>query len=338
MRKTFRFLVITDHRVHKPSNPVYVLIPALLSHPQCEQVAIVSRGNHNNDSFFQGEKTQFFAHKVNPDFQFCEDGKQFVEDVFATSLAEFDAAIMRLARPVTNEFLKFLNSQGEDLIFINDPLGIEKTSNKAFLLNFPEVCPPLKLCYTVDEILDFSTRFPIVLKPLKEYGGKGIIRIENGKIYGEEVEYEAEEYLINLKTHIEKNGYLAMKFLKNVSQGDKRVLVVGGEIFGASLRMPKDDSWVCNVAQGGYAVPAEADSDEKKIVEQITPVLASEGIFIYGMDTLVNDDGKRILSEINTLSVGGWADIEAQSDRPLIKQTIDKIVKYVEDQPGGNNS
>jgi glutathione synthase len=125
-------------------------------------------------------------------------------------------------------------------------------------------------------------------------------------------------------------GFLAMEFLKNVSQGDKRILVLNGQILASSLRLPAEESWLCNVAQGGHSVAAEATSEEIKIIETISPKLLEAGILIFGVDTLVANDGKRILSEINTLSIGGFPQAEKQTKKPILQQTINGIIKYVD--------
>ena len=133
-----------------------------------------------------------------------------------------------------------------------------------------------------------------------------------------------------MQEEFDPEGYLAMKFLKNVSQGDKRILVVGDEVLAASLRIPAEDSWLCNVAQGGTSVAAEVSEEEYEIVRGISKKLNAEGILIYGVDTLVNDDGLRTLSEINTLSIGGFPQAEQQTGKPIIKRMIEKIFDYAD--------
>ena len=118
--------------------------------------------------------------------------------------------------------------------------------------------------------------------------------------------------------------------MKNVTQGDKRILVVGGQIMAASLRLPAENSWLCNVAQGGTSVTAQLETEEEAIIKTISPRLEAEGIFIFGADTLVDDDGKRILSEVNTLSIGGFPQAEKQTGRPIVRETINKIVNHKE--------
>ncbi|MFK7924916.1 MAG: RimK family alpha-L-glutamate ligase [Bacteroidia bacterium] len=328
--KTYSILILTDHRVHKASNPVYSLVPSLRQHPQCAFVDVASRGNAANTPFFQDYvSNQLECLRVSEVFAYQADGQQFVETDYVRSIQDYDVILMRLARPVSTAFMEYLAEQAPQAIFINHPLGIEKTSSKAYLLHFPDLCPPMALCHSVEEILRFAERFPIVLKPLKEYGGKGILKLEDGIIYDGDEQYIAYDYLRENAAFIEQNAYLAMKFLPNVRQGDKRILVVGGEILGASLRMPPPDSWICNVAMGGDAVPAEPTSEEIAIIETISHVLLEEGILIFGADTLVDDEGKRVLSEINTLSVGGFKDIQAQTQKPVLATTIQKIFDYI---------
>ncbi|NJN78562.1 MAG: hypothetical protein HC803_09760 [Saprospiraceae bacterium] len=250
---------------------------------------------------------------VDTNFGFDASAKQFDEKSQLTDVRDYDAIIMRLPRPISSEFLSFVAEIGKDKVIINHPNGIESTSTKAFLLNFPEVCPPMRLCYSIKDILDFSSQFPIVLKPLKEYGGKGILKI-NGDITNDGVhDFDTKSYLEGLKDYIETEGFLAMEFLKNVSQGDKRILVVNGQILASSLRLPAEDSWLCNVAQGGRSVPSEVTPEEIHIIETISPKLLEAGILIFGADTLVGNDGKRILSEVNTLSIGGFPQAEKQN-------------------------
>jgi glutathione synthase len=137
-------------------------------------------------------------------------------------------------------------------------------------------------------------------------------------------------YLHNLEKKITKDGFLAMKFLKNVAKGDKRLIVVDGEIMAASLRLPVTGSWLCNVAQGGYSVKSQAENSEIEIVKAIDPLLKSHGILIYGVDTLVDNTGKRVLSEINTLSIGGFPQSQSQTGKPIINLTLDKIFEYAD--------
>ena len=126
--------------------------------------------------------------------------------------------------------------------------------------------------------------------------------------------------------------YLGVKYLKNVSEGDKRIVVVNGKIIGASLRLPANGSWLCNVAQGGRSVSAEVTEAERKIVERVNVFLSRMGIAMYGVDTLVDDDGRRVLSELNTTSIGGVPQIARQTGLPLVDETVDQIIEFIKEK------
>jgi glutathione synthase len=331
MNRKYDFLVLTDHSGHSAENSIYALITKLVRHPQCGKVSVASRGNRLNDDFFKNCcSTTLLTMNVDSDFDFDESGLQFLENTELVNVKNYDVIFMRLPRPISDDFLNFVAQIANDKVIINHPKGIQLTSTKAFLLNFTEVCPAIRLCHSIQEITDFAKTFPIVLKPLKEYGGKGILKIDGNVLNDGNENFETTAYLQNLQDYIETEGFLAMEFMKNVSQGDKRILVVNGQILASSLRLPAENSWLCNVAQGGRAVPAEVTTEEVKIIETISPKLLEAGILIFGADTLVDNNGKRILSEINTLSIGGFPQAEQQTGKKILQQTINGIMDYVQ--------
>lgn len=332
--KKYNFLVLTEHTKHSNQNSLYALVAELVKHEQVNRVYVASRGNHQNKPFFEGLATSTVEAMIaDASFAFDESGQQFLEGTSTIDIQTVDVVFMRLPRPATDEFLEHLVRIAPKQIFVNNPKGIIKTSTKEFLLNFPSVCPPMTLCQSVEEVLTFAAQYPIVLKPLREYGGKGVVKVTNQQVLsGDESPKPIKEYLIEIKEELESSGYLAMKFLKNVSEGDKRILVVNGEILASSLRLPAPDSWLCNVAQGGTSVPSTVSPEETEIIKKIAPVLLKEGIVMFGADTLVNDDGKRILSEVNTLSIGGFPQAEKQTGIPVVKMAIDGIIAYVNTQ------
>ena len=328
--KNYSFLALTDHRGHSKENSLYALVATLARHPQCQRIDVASRGTIDNIAFFKDRtSTKISVCQVNKHFSFQENGLNFSENLHQVTLEDYDVIFMRLARPVSDDFLDFVAQKAKHKVIINHPLGIKKTSSKAFLLNFPEHCPPIQLCHTIDAILEFAQQFPIVLKPLREYGGKGIVKIDGNYAFEGNQKHDLHTYLQGIVSEISSEGYLAMKFMENVDQGDKRIIVVNGQILAASLRLPAKDSWLCNVAQGGTSIIAEVTPEEEAIIQAISPRLLEEGIVIFGADTLVNDDGKRILSEINTLSIGGFPQAEQQSGKPILQQTIDAIFETV---------
>lgn len=325
--KKMKLLVLTDHTNHSKENSLYTLAKAMRAHPQCASVDVATRGLAVNNNFFLNRATdEIFVSSVTDEFEFTISGKWFSEGLKKVNFTDYDAVWLRMPPPLGKDFLDFLNTFSNQII-VNHPVGIWETGSKRFLLNFPDLCPEMQVCDSVESIINFKNRFPIVLKPFREYGGKGIVRIDGNQVWEGKKETTFEDFIKKIRdANIE---YLGVKFLKNVTKGDKRVIVVGGKIMGASLRLPAKDSWICNVAMGGNSNHATADAEEIAMVEKINPQLQKMGIVMYGVDTLVGDDGKRILSELNTTSIGGLPQIAQLMGQPLVEEAVELIWNYI---------
>ena len=325
--KRIKMLVLTDHSTHSKENSLYALLRALKAHRSCEYIDVASRGNEINDGFFHSLfDTRPFVTRVTEDFAYHEDGRCFLDGLRRTTLKEYDVIFLRLPHPTPVEFWSFLRTHFPERRIFNRPSGIERSSSKAFLLEVSSLCPPIKLCKTPEDILEFKSRFPIVLKPLRGYGGSGIIKIEGDQAWMGNQEIDLDNFLNTLKDGSEE--YLAMKYLKNVDQGDKRIVVINGKTFGASLRLPADGSWLCNSAKGGRSVATTVEPEEKVIGMRLASVLSKMGVMFFGFDTLVDDNGKRVLSEVNTMSIGGLKQIDNASDEPLLMKAAGWVWDY----------
>jgi len=326
--KKYKVLVLTDHRKHSKHNSLYPIVREMLSHDRCLSVDIANRGIAANDGFYKDmDQSKLMVMSALDDFSFTDEHHvlERADLINVAAHKSYDLVLLRLPRPISDEFLLWIESIFKNATIVNRPSGIIKTSNKSYLLNFPKCCAPMKQVQSIDEVLDYSCDQAIVLKPLREYGGRGLLKISQGRVDDGTDIHAAKEYLPTIKKTLETEGYLAMKFLKNVDQGDKRIIVVGGDIMGSSLRLPAKDSWLCNVSQGGKTVSSPITEEEKDYIYHIAPYLQAEGILMYGVDTLVNDDGLRVISEINTLSIGGFEDAQQFSGKPIIKITVEKI-------------
>lgn len=323
--KKYNLLVLTDHSNHSAENSLYTLVQAMQQHPLCAKVDVATRGIAANDSFFKGQQSEEIGVlEVGEKFAFDENRNWLTK---RETLGSYDLIWLRMPPPLSVEFANFLEQNLPNQFIFNHPKGILETGSKEFLLNFPDFSPPMKICRSVEDIVAFKNQFPIVLKPFRAYGGKGIVRIDKERIWNGKEELDFESFIQQIEgTDI---AYLGVKFLKNVGQGDKRIVVVNGKIMGASLRLPAKDSWLCNVAMGGSSNHATVEKEECEIVEQINPSLSKAGIVMYGVDTLVGDDGKRVLSEINTTSIGGLPQIAKMEGKPLVEEAIDLIFQYI---------
>lgn len=335
MRK-LKFLVLTDHRGHSDQNSVYALCRTLAADDRTAFVFVASRGDERNDDFFSGAlAVPIYGVTAKDSFDFDATGNQFTTSTDSVYYGENDAVWLRLPPPPDGSFFARLTSfapaaaPDEKPLVFNDPAGILETGSKAFLKHFADFTAPTCWVKTKEDVRSFANRFPIVLKPLREYGGRGLVRIMENFVEADGERYPLEDWLSRNETDITEGNYLAMKFLKNVSEGDKRILVVNGKIMGASLRLPAAGSWLCNVAQGGTSVTSKPAAEEVAMIAAISPVLLEKGIVIFGADTLLDDAGNRVLSELNTNSIGGFPQAEAQSGRPILQQTINGIYDYL---------
>lgn len=327
----YKVLCLTDHSKHSNQNSVYALLRGMFAHPDTISIDVASRGSSVNDDFFkQLDFNSLFGRNVNSDFEYDLTGFYWTNDLVSLDIEEYDIIFFRLPSPLSEDLYQALASDYGHKVLINDPKGMIDCSSKSILAQFRDSCPPLKLCRSIDDIRSFCVEHKsIVLKPMRGYGGQGIIKVDIN-------DFEKEEASIRAVLLEEKEeGLLAMKFLKNVVNGDKRLIVVGGEIVASSLRVPAEGSWLCNVAMGGsshYSVPTE---NEQRIVSRLAPFLSKKGILIAGIDTLEDDNGERVLSEINVLSIGGFPQAEEQTGQPIILNTINKIYEYVRSEANG---
>lgn len=322
-----KVLILTDHRGHSSENSLYALARELWLHDAVDAVHIATRGYDKNQDFFECVMdAPVFARSIDDQFDYDVTDNYLVSEVDQVNISQFDLVWLRLPPPLSDEFCTFLEQAFQNQIIVNTPSGIQQVGRKDFLLNFEAHCAPMKICHTIEDVEFFKKEFAIVIKPFKAYGGKGIWRIDGDEAW----EGTSKMSWDKAKSLIKKGlPYLGVKYLKNVTQGDKRVIVIDGEVIGASMRLPANDSWLCNVSMGGKSEPAEIDNDELQLIESINPTLYNLGILIYGIDTLVNDGGRRILSEINVVSVGGIKQLTEQGRPNAINITINKLINHV---------
>ncbi len=323
-----KVLILADHRNHSSENSLYALAKEMRKHSRCAQLDVASRGIALNQMFFEKHIAKgLFVSKVEEGFAFFPDGRAFKKNLRREPLRSYHAIWLRLPPPLSTDFLGFLQKKFPNQLIFNNPKGILECGSKAFLTNFRELCPPLKICRSLHDIITFKNRFPIVLKPFSAYGGKGLVRIEGTQVW------EANQTLTFAKwskgLEDQKIEFMAVKFLPKVTEGDKRIVVVNGVIIGASLRLPASNSWLCNVSQGGQSTTTQVTEEERKIIYKINPVLSNQGIVMYGVDTLMGDNGQRVLSEINTTSIGGVVQIAEMEKKPLVRQTTDLIWEFI---------
>ena len=181
----------------------------------------------------------------------------------------------------------------------------------------------MQLIYNQASLEAFKAKFPIVLKPFLNYGGKGILKIKDDLVWEGQQASPYSDWVA--AQDFDNFEYLGMQYMENVHLGDKRIIVCNGQILTAAIRYPAEGSWMCNVAQGGHSAPSKPTLEEYQMIDKLTPILLPKGIVIYGVDTLAGPEGKRVLSEINTLSIGGIA----PSGQNVVQKAVNAIWEFI---------
>lgn len=328
--KKYTMLVLTNHLTHTEHNSLYGLVNALRTHPFCKSLDVASVTSEKNARFLHTHTSSLWSIDLlqQSDFSFEKSHHLFTKPTKKVFLDNYDIVFLRVPHPISEKFLTFVEKSIDKKRIINRPTGAIKVGSKDFLLNFQEFCPPIKLCKTTKQIKNFAKQYPIVLKPLKSHGGKGIIKIQDGMAMTCDSTQDLSDFLQEFEK--QKTTYLGMQFLKNVGKGDKRINVVNGKIICSTVRIPKKGDWLCNVSRGGIAQPITITTREKKIVEEVSKILIPKGVVIFGLDTLVDNQGKRVLSEINTMSIGGLMPAEKMTGKHILKNTANILWKYIQ--------
>jgi glutathione synthase len=207
--------------------------------------------------------------------------------------------------------------QGETLV-VNDPAGVRNAPEKVWVLDFAEFMPPT----AVTRSLGLARRFlsehgEIVVKPLHGFAGGSVFRIgSDGRNLASLMELFNRSY---------REPHVIQKFLPEIADGDKRIVLVDGEVAGAINRLPGEGEIRSNLAVGGKAAKTELTAREEEICAALAPELRSRGLLFAGIDVI----GGRWLTEINVTSPTGIVAIDEfnGTDTPgLIWQAIERLL------------
>ena len=224
----------------------------------------------------------------------------------ARPLKSFSAVLMRTDPPFDIEYLNatWLLSAAvrQGATVFNDPTAVRDHSEKLSITEFPELIPPTLVTRELSAVEEFhQTHRDIVIKPLDGMGGMGVFRVGSDGLN-----------LASIVETLGENGsrtLMVQRFLPEIAQGDKRVLLIGGEVVPFSLaRIPQGNEIRGNLAAGGKGVAMPLTDAEKKIAERLAPILNQRGLFLVGLDLIGG-----YLTEINVTSPTCFVEITEQS-------------------------
>src|SRR3954468_12677532 len=188
--------------------------------------------------------------------------------------------------------------QSETLV-VNDPASVRNAPEKLWVLDFAEYMPPTAITRSLGLTRKFLAEHgEIVIKPLHGFAGGSVFRIgSDGRNLAS---------LIELFNSTYREPHVIQKFIPEIAQGDKRIVLVDGEIAGAINRMPGEGEIRSNLAVGGSAAKAELTAREEEICARLGPELKKRGLLFAGIDVI----GGQWLTEINVTSPTGIVPID----------------------------
>jgi len=219
-------------------------------------------------------------------------------------LVDLDVLLMRKDPPFSMEYiyLTYLLEQAEaqGLVVINGPRGLRDANEKLFTAWFPQCCPKTMVSSQLDLLRDFvSSEEEVVVKPLGVMGGASVFRVKAGD----------PNLNVILETVTDYGAHLVMaqRFIPEVQQGDKRILMINGDPVRYGLaRIPAEGDFRGNIACGATIQGVELNDHDYWICEQVSATLVEKKLIFVGLD-IIGD----YLTEINVTSPTCVREIEA---------------------------
>ncbi|TCL08595.1 glutathione synthase [Shimia isoporae] len=216
-------------------------------------------------------------------------------------LSDVDVVWLRQDPPFDMHYITsthLLDRLAPDTLVVNDPFWVRNYPEKLLVLDFPDLTPPTTIARDLDTIKAFKEKHgDIILKPLYGNGGAGVFRLDAGD--------RNLTSLHELFTGFSREPLIVQKFLPDVSNGDKRVILVNGEAVGAINRVPAKGETRSNMHVGGRPEKIGLSERDLEICAAIGPLLREKGQIFVGIDVIGD-----YLTEINVTSPTGIQELE----------------------------
>ena len=231
-----------------------------------------------------------------------EDGNHFsFGDAETLDLAGVDVVLMRQDPPFDMAYITathILEHIHPQTLVVNDPVSVRNAPEKLFVTHFEGVMPPTLISSSLEEIAAFRAKHKdIIVKPLYGNGGAGVFHIKPDD--------ENLTSLLEMFDGIHREPVIIQRYLPEVRQGDKRIILVDGEPVGAINRVPAEGEARSNMHVGGRAEKIGLTTREKDICAAIGPALREQGLIFVGIDVIGD-----YLTEINVTSPTGIQEID----------------------------
>jgi glutathione synthase len=221
-------------------------------------------------------------------------------DAFVYDLSAADVVLMRQDPPFDMAYITashILERIHPKTLVVNDPAHVRNAPEKLFVTEFADFIPPTLITSDRREINEFrAAHRDIILKPLYGNGGAGVFRVRPDD--------ENLGALLEMFTQFYREPVIVQRYLPEVRKGDKRIILVDGEIAGAINRVPADGEARSNMHVGGRPEKTELTRREKDICAAIGPELKRRGLIFTGIDVIGD-----YMTEINVTSPTGIQEV-----------------------------
>ena len=238
-----------------------------------------------------------------------------LSDYTVENLCTLDIILMRKDPPFSLEYIYSTyileHAQRLGVLVVNNPTALRSVNEKFYITYFPNCIPPTRVSKDTEILLDFvKKQNSTIIKPLDSMGGNGIHHITELN--------EKTKTILQSATKNNSEYVMAQKFLPEISDGDKRILLIGGKPVPYALsRIPKNSNSKGNLAQGATGKGVELNARDKWICEQVGSKLNDMGLIFVGID-IIGD----YLTEINVTSPTCIRELEKIFDIDIAKQLI----------------
>lgn len=239
-------------------------------------------------------------------------------EYITANLSDLDVILMRKDPPFDNEFIYSTHllemAEKEGTLIVNKPQSLRDFNEKLFATQFPQCCPPVLVTREAHLIREFHKEHgDIIVKPLDGMGGASIFRVkEDGLNLG---------VIIETVTVHGSEMVMVQKFIPEITEGDKRILMINGEPASYALaRIPTGGETRGNLAAGGRGEGRELTERDRWICAQVGPTLKEKGLLFVGLDVIGD-----YLTEINVTSPTCIRELDNQFGLDIAMQLMDSI-------------
>ena len=239
-------------------------------------------------------------------------------DIEEKPLSSLDSILMRLDPPFNMDYVfatYFLQRATDDgVLVLNNPAALRDINEKMYTAWFPDCCPPTLITSRHSTLRDFHQEHQdIIVKPLDGMGGASIFRLR--------ADDPNISVVLETMTGFGNTQIMAQRYIPEITDGDKRILVVNGEpVSHALARMPAAGETRGNLAAGGTGVAVPLTTRDREIISKIGPKLVEKGVLFAGVDVIGD-----WVTEINVTSPTCARELDAQCNLDIGGQFMDVI-------------